>query len=67
MLGVPTQLHSDQGSMFESTVFKEVCYLLGIHKTRTTPGHPQSDGMVKRACQSVQAMLSAYVSKNQKD
>ena len=67
VLGVPTQLHSDQGSMFESTVFKEVCNLLGIHKTRTTPGRPQSDGMVERACRSVQAMLSAYVSQNQKD
>ena len=67
VLGVPTQLHSDQGSMFESTVFKEVCNLLGIHNTRTTPGRPQSDGMVERACRSVQVMLSAYVSQNQKD
>ena len=67
VLGVPMQIHSDQGSMFESTVFKEVCNLLGIHKTRTTPGRPQSDGMVERACRSIQAMLSAYVSQNQKD
>ena len=35
VLGVLTQLHSDQVSMFESTVFKKVCKLLGIHKTRT--------------------------------
>ena len=41
--------------------------LLGIQKTRTTPGRPQSDGMVERACRSVQAMLSAYVTENQKD
>ena len=67
VLGVPTQFHSDQGSMFESRIFKEVCNLLGIHKTRTTPGRPQSDGMVEWACRSVQAMLSAYVSQNQKD
>ncbi|MEW8486025.1 MAG: hypothetical protein AB2705_12675, partial [Candidatus Thiodiazotropha sp.] len=45
-------------------LFKEVCSILGIEKTRTTPGRPQSDGMVER---SVQAMLSAYVSQNQKD
>ena len=67
VFGVPTQLHSDQGSAFESSVFKEVCNLLGIQKTRTTPGRPQSDGMIERACRSVQAMLSAYVSQNQKD
>lgn len=67
VLGVPVTLHSDQGSNFESSVFQEVCNLLGIEKTRTTPGRPQSDGMVERACRSIQAMLSAYVSQNQKD
>ena len=67
VLGVPSELHSDQGSNFESCVFREVCELLGIHKTRTTPGRPQSDGMVERTCRSIQAMLSSYVSQNQKD
>ena len=52
--------------MFESSVFKEVCNLLGIHKT-TTPGLPQSDRMVEQAYRSVQAILSAYVSQYQKD
>ena len=67
VFGVPATLHSDQGSNFESNVFQEVCKLLGIEKTRTTQGRPQSDGMIERACRSVQAMLSAYVSENQKD
>ena len=49
VFGVPTFLHNDQGSNFESLVFKEVCNILGIQKTRTTPGRPQSDGMVERA------------------
>ena len=53
VFGVPATLHSDQGSMFESTVFQEVCKLLGIEKTRTSPGRPQSDGMIERACRSV--------------
>ena len=67
VLGVPSELHSDQGSNFESCVFREVCELLGIRKTRTTPGRPQSDGMVERTCRSIQAMMSSYVSQNQKD
>ena len=46
--GMPNELHSDQGRNFESAVFKESCRLLGIRKTRTTPLHPQSDGMVER-------------------
>ena len=41
-------LHSDQGRNFESTIFKEMCELYGIKKTRPTPLHPQSDGMVER-------------------
>ena len=44
---IPQQLHSDQGRQFESDVMKEVCKLLQISKTRTTPYHPQSDGLVE--------------------
>ena len=57
----------DQGSNFESSVFQEVCNILDIQKTHTTPGRSQSDGMIKRACRSMQAMLSADVTQNQKD
>ena len=46
--GMPNELHSDQGSNFESALFRECCQLLGIRKTRTTPLHPESDGMVER-------------------
>lgn len=46
--GVPAELHSDQGRNFEARLFKQTCQLLGIHKTRTTPLHPESDGMVER-------------------
>ena len=46
--GVPEQLHSDQGRNFESKVIKNVCDLLQIRKTRTSPYHPQSDGLVER-------------------
>jgi len=47
-LGVPEQLHSDQGRQFELKLLSEVCRLLQIHKTRTMPYHPQSDGLVER-------------------
>ena len=46
--GVPEQLHSDQGRNFESKVIKNVCDLLQIRKTRMSPYHPQSDGLVER-------------------
>ena len=43
--GMPRWIHSDQGRNFESELFKELCKLLDIRKTRTTPYHPQSEGV----------------------
>ena len=54
----PEQLHSDQGRNFESDVVSEVCKLLGVVKTRTTPYHPQSDGLVERFNRTLLDMLS---------
>jgi transposase InsO family protein len=56
--GIPAQLHSDQGRQFESALFQEMCKLLGIRKTRTTPLHPQSDGQTERANRTVLELLA---------
>ena len=42
---VPEQLHSDQSHQFKSELLMEICKLLNIRKTRTTPYHPQCDGL----------------------
>ena len=59
--GAPEQLHTDQGRNFESALLKEICKLLGITKTRTTPYHPQSDGMIERFNRTILNMLSTVV------
>lgn len=60
--GVPLQLHSDQGREFESGLIEELCKLLQINKTRTTPYNPKSDGLVERFNRTVQQMLTVLVS-----
>ena len=56
--GVRDTIHSDQGANFEALVFAEVGDLLGMEKTRTTPYHPQSDGLVERMNRTLLMMLS---------
>ena len=51
----PEQLHSDQGHNLESEVIAEVC------KSRTTPYHQQSDGLVERFNRTLLDMLTAAV------
>ena len=59
--GCPLQLHSDQGANFEAHLFNDLCKLLGICKTRTSPYRPQSDGLVERMNRSLQDMLAKLV------
>lgn len=63
--GVPRSLHSDQGRNFESTLFKELCDLLRMHKSHTSPYHPQSDGLIERFNRTLLDMLSFFVEDNQ--
>ena len=65
--GAPRTLHTDQGRNFESELFRHVCSLLDIHKTRTTPYHPCSDGLVERFNRTLTTMLSNFVNSNQSD
>eukprot|EP00731_Ephydatia_muelleri_P009146 Em0004g1484a len=65
--GVPDSLHTDQGRNFEAKVLKEVCQLLGVKKTRTTPYHPQSDGLVERFNRTLLDMLSMAVKDDERD
>ena len=53
IFGAPARLHSNQGANFTSTVIAELCSLLGIQKSKTTPYCPQNNGKVERMHQTL--------------
>ena len=65
--GMPISIHTDQGREFESKLFKGICDLMGGHKTKTCPYHPQSDGMVERFNRTCLTMLSSFVADHKMD
>jgi transposase InsO family protein len=55
--GLPERIHSDQGSNFTSKIIKQMCEILGIKRSRTTPYHPQSNGQTERMNSTLLSML----------
>jgi hypothetical protein len=63
--GVSLDIHSDQGSNFQSKLFREVCRLLEINQTRTSSFHPSGNGMSERFNQCLYNMITTYIDENQ--
>jgi hypothetical protein len=62
--GLPKSLVTDCGTEFLSHVFKEVCQLLKIKQTSTTPYHPQSNGSLERSHRTLGDYLRSFVDKD---
>ena len=65
--GCPYNIHSDQGRNYESAIFSELCQLLEIRKTRTSPGHPSCNGQVERFNRTLVSMIKAYLKGQQRE
>ena len=56
-VGIPEEILTDQGTNFTSQPMQEVYRLLQIKPIRTTPYHPQMDGLVERFNHTLKSML----------
>ena len=66
-VGVPQEILTDQGSNFTSQLLAEIYWLLHVHAIRTSPYHPQTDGLVERFNQTLKNMIRRTASTEGKD
>lgn len=66
-VGFPCEILTDQGTNFMSELLKQVYQLLGIKRVRTTPYHPQTDGLTERFNQTLKQMLRKFVNETGSD
>ena len=66
-VGIPKEILTDQGSNFTSRLLAELYAMLQVRAIRTTPYHPQTDGLVERFNQTLKAMLRRTVNQEGKD
>jgi transposase InsO family protein len=45
--GIPAQIHTDRGKEFVNKLMSELCELLNVQHTKTTPYHPQCNAQVE--------------------
>ena len=57
-LSVPEEILSDQRTQFISDCMKEVCRLLGVTRSTTTPYHPMCNSLVEKFNGTLKKMLN---------
>ena len=64
--GCPERVHRDQGRNFGSQLVDELCKYYGMKKSRTTPYHPQWNGVCESFNRILHSMLST-LSRDQRE
>lgn len=65
--GLPERIHSDQGANFVGKLVQELCTLVGIAKSRTTPYHSMGNGQCEKFNKTLIDMLGTLNGKYKSD
>jgi len=65
--GAPGEILSDLGPEFQSTLFSELLSWMEIHRLRTTPYKPSTNGTVERFHRTLNSMLGKVIKESQRD
>ena len=65
--GCPLSIHSDQGRTYESKVFRELCRMLEVRKTRTSVRNPKGNGQSEPFNRTLIKMVKAYLCGEQRN
>ena len=65
IFGTPEKVITDNGREFVSETFENLCRKMGVVHTRTTPYHPQSNGLIERIHRMVKTALRALDDKEE--
>ena len=66
-VGLPREILTDQGTNFTSELLAEIYRLLHLGSLRTSPYHPQTDGLVERFNGTLKEMLRKCATQDGKD
>ena len=66
-VGIPDEILTDQGSNLMSSLLQEMYLMLNISRLRTSPYHPQTDGLTERLNGALKSMIRKFTAINQKD
>jgi len=65
--GLPKRIHSDKGANFVGKLMTELCKMLKIEKSNTTPYHPMGNGMCERFNRTLCDMLGTLEPEDKRD
>ena len=66
-VGIPQEILTDQGTNFTSQLQAEIYWLIHVRALRTSPYHPQTDGVVEWFNQTLKDMLQKTAREEGKD